>query len=417
MPMKPLKVATLSYHTCPLASFEGKETGGMNVYVYELCRALGKLGVTVDIFTRSQDKKQPHVVNIDRGVRLFHIPAGPEKPFPKEKLRLHLPEFTKNISRIITEQKLDYDLYDAHYYLSGLAALQLNKLRLANKPIITTFHTLALMKNMVARSKSEKDSSYRINAEKLLVKKANKIIEPSQNEKQYLEYLYDCPAEKIEVVIPGINTQLFKPMSALEAKKVTAIPAQKKVILFVGRIEPLKGIDVLLYAVKILLKRNPNFKICLAIVGGDISQKSNKWSGELRKLEGLRRLLHMESIVKFLGQQPQEKLPFFYNSADVLVMPSHYESFGMTALEAMACGIPVIANNVSGVSGLIDRKEELLVSSANNPLLLAKQIEGLITNKTKHEYLGRSLSTKVHEFTWKKSAEHIKEIYKEVLTN
>ncbi len=414
--MKPLRIAMISYHTCPLASFEGKETGGMNVYVYELSRAIGKLGIKVDIFTRSQDKKQPHVVNIDSGVRLFHVPAGPEKPFPKVKLRLYLSDFAKNVSGIMTSQKLDYGLYDAHYYLSGLTALEINRIRNERKPIIMTFHTLALMKNMVARSIQERDGNFRINAEMLLIRKSQKIIEPSRNEKQYLEYLYDCPADKIEVVTPGINTGLFKPMPVSEARRITEISSQKKVILFVGRIEPLKGIDVLLYAVKILLKRNPDLKICLGIVGGDISQKQASWSNELRKLERLRKILHLESIVKFLGQQPQEKLGLFYNSADVLVMPSHYESFGMTALEAMACGIPVIATNVSGISGLMDKKEELLVSSANNPLLLATQMEQLFNDQKKHKLISRILSEKVKLYTWTRSARNISQIYSKVLT-
>ena len=387
----------------------------MNVYVYELAKALGKLGITVDIFTRSQSSKQPHVVTVDGFVRLFHVPAGPERPFPKTKLRRYLQQFAKNISRIMSEQKLDYALFDAHYYLSGLTALELNKIRRERKPVITTFHTLAFMKNLVARSESEKDGYFRINSEKLLTHESKKIIVPSQNEKFYLEYLDDCPQNKIAVVSPGINADLFKPIPTKDARKATGIPADKKVILFVGRIEPLKGIDVLIYTVKILLKRNRNLKICLVIVGGDILQKRSLWSKELKKLERLKKQLHLESVVHFVGQQPQEKLFYFYNSANVLVMPSHYESFGMTALEAMACGVPVVATNVSGVTGLMDKKEEMLVSSANNPLLLAQQLENLLNNPGQYQKIKLNLPSEVKKYTWSRTAAEILKIYQQVI--
>lgn len=413
--MRLTRIAMFSYHTCPLASFEGKETGGMNVYVLELSRKLGELGLEVDVFTRSQDVSQPKVVHVTPNVRVIHVLAGPEQPYPKKKLRQFIPEFTKHIVDVIEAQELQYDLYHAHYYLSGLSTLSLNTKRNEHKPIIMTFHTLALMKNLVARTEQEKDGKFRIDAEFLLTKKAQRVIVPSQNDKNYLEYLYRCPPKKIAVVTPGIDTTIFKPVPTEEARKEIGADPNHKIVLFVGRIEPLKGIDILLYATKILLERNPRFKICLWIVGGDVSQGRNLWSNELKKLETLRRVLRIETIVKFVGQEPQQRLPYYYSAADILVMPSHYESFGMAALEAMACGTPVIATNVSGVTDLIDRQEGALISSANNPLLLASQIERLLTDRERHRRLSRRLLAQVHQFTWDRTAKEVRLVYQRVI--
>ncbi len=401
----------LSYHTCPLASFEGKETGGMNVFVLELAKALGKLDISVDLFTRSQDTKQPHLVMIRQNVRLFHVPAGPERPFPKNKLRQFIPEFSKNVATIIKNQPFSYDIFHAHYYLSGLAALPIHKSLGHSLPLVTTFHTLALMKNLVARSEEEKEDVFRVASERQLIKESKILSVPSDSDRTYLNYLYDCPPEKISVIPPGVDTTLFHPIPKNKAKKVIGADSNHKIILFVGRIEPLKGIDTLIYALKILRKRLPQKKVCLWIVGGDVSQKRNFWSQELKRLEALRHDLSISTVVIFKGQQPQCKLPYYYNASDVVVMPSHYESFGMAALEAMACGIPVIATNVSGISTLINQSQQGVVSSANNPILLSRQIEKLLTAPKTYETLCKKEESEVKNFTWENTAQKTLEIY------
>src|SRR5664279_2358563 len=282
------RIALISYHTCPLASEEGKETGGMNVYVLELGKRLAQRGLLVDAFTRSQDSSQK-IVTVVPGFRVVHLTAGPEATLPKKQLYRFIPEFVEKFLSFTRENNLHYEVLDCHYYLSGLIGLEIQKRQ--KQPIIMTFHTLALMKNLVARDELEQESRERIDAEMTLVQQAQVIVAPSRNEKQYLQYLYDADPAKIHIIHPGVDQSLFRPLPQAQAKAFVDADPDQPVILFVGRIEPLKGIDGLLYAMKILTSRNPDLKVCLWIVGGDISQPINRWSKELQKLEALRQVL------------------------------------------------------------------------------------------------------------------------------
>ena len=412
--MKPNRIAMISYHTCPLASLEGKETGGMNVYVLELSKKLGELGIVVDIFTRSQSDKHNHVVQISPNVRLFHIPAGPEKALPKKLLLDHIEIFYKNVKKIINEEELQYDLVHAHYYMSGIVGLKFQKDY--EVPLVTTFHTLALMKNLVARGPIEWQERERIDSEIILAKKSEKIIALSESDKNYISYLYNGDKKKIEVVSPGVDTALFRPIKKTPARNFIHATPEDKIILFVGRIEPLKGVDSLLYAFKILMSKNKkiNHKICLWIVGGDTSQKMHLWSKELQKLENLRRVLGIKTAVKFVGQRPQSELPYYYSAADVVVMPSHYETFGIVALEAMACGTAVISTHVTGLTSTLENQRGLHVVPANSPIHLARQIETIITNGKKHSDMAIRLVNQVRDFTWQRVAEKTLLIYRQL---
>lgn len=412
--MKSLSIAMVSYHTCPLASQEGKETGGMNVYVLELSKKLGELGVAVDMFTRSQDTKQPHLIDIRHNVRLFHIPAGPETIIPKKQLSRWIPQFSHRVAEELRKEhrKEHYDILHAHYYLSGLAALKINAFVSRPLPLVMTFHTLALMKNLVARDQSERESKTRIGAERRLIRYAQAIIAGSETDKQYLEYLYGAPKQKLSVVVPGVDRSRFKPIDKAGAKRAIGADADHRIILFVGRIEALKGIDVLMYALKILLARNPKLTACLWIVGGDVSQNPTMFSKERERLESLRHELGISTSVKFVGRKRQEELPSYYNAAEVVVMPSHYESFGLAALEAMACGTPVVATNVAGISSLIGPAHGEFITSANNPLYLATQIEQLLTDQHVHANQSQHALTLAKTMTWKTVAEKTLKIYR-----
>lgn len=405
----------ISYHTCPLASEEGKETGGMNVYVYELSSALSKLGYEVDVVTRSQDAHVEKIVQVEKGFRVIHLVAGPEHPQPRKKVIDFVPEFIKSLQAFIKKEHLHYDIIHAHYYLSGLIALGIRTHFDLAVPFVLTFHTLALMKNLVARPSWEEESRARIDAEFALAKKASFIIAPSASDKQYLTYLYEVHTEKIVEIPPGVNLQLFRPMNKEEAKSHLKISTAQKTLLFVGRIEPLKGIDMLLYAVKILKAQHPDMPLTLLIVGGDISQHITKWSSQMHELDALRHILHIENEVQFVGQRPQKELPYFYNAADIVVIPSHYESFGMVVAESMACGTPVITTNVAGVSDLIDERRSTLITSVHNPLLLASQIRQLLTNETMYKKVQRNSIASTKDLSWSVVAKYVAEVYGRVL--
>lgn len=403
----------LSYHTCPLASEEGKETGGMNVYVLSVAKELAKQGHIVDVFTRSQDTKQPKIVSLEKNLRVIHIKAGdevyilPNSSNNKKKLFTYIQEFVINILAFQKDEDITYDIFDCHYYLSGLAGLKLQK-HFPKTPLFMTFHTLALMKSLVAHSGLSDEEHGRIEAEFTLVNEAQVIISPSINESVYLKSLYNAPEEKIRIIAPGVDTSLFHPIEQKTARNIIEAPLDQKLVMFVGRIEPVKGIDVLLYATKILLHNQPNIQLHLWLVGGDVHVKQELWSAELQKLDKLRSLLSLTANVKFIEQQSQHNLPNYYNAADLVVMPSHYESFGLSALEAMACGVPVITTNVTGVSELVDERCQKLITTANNPILLAEQMKAVLTKP--HKNITETTNT-IQELDWKYVAEKLSKLY------
>lgn len=385
----------------------------MNVYVLELAKQLAQLGHYVDVFTRSQDTENPPIVQVSDKFRVMHIPAGPQHGVPKKTLLQHIPEFVENVSIFCKTEKIEYDVMHCHYYMSGMAGVDLQKFFAAQGrtvPMFSTFHTLALMKNLVARG-DELEDNIRIDIELELVKHSDMIIAPSRSDARYLVYLYDADPKRITVIPPGVDTSVFRPISKAKARAVVGASKNEKIVMFVGRIEPLKGIDMLMYAMKIVSKDDPKLPLKLYIVGGDISQDVSLWSTELQKLEKLCKMLRIPNLVKFVGQQPQHDLVYYYNAADIVVMPSHYESFGMAALEAMSCGVPVITTNVAGISGLIDNRTKSLITSVHNPLLLASQIRQVLNTPQTHSEISAELKKKVDTLEWKKVAEYVVNAY------
>ncbi len=320
-------VAMISYHTCPLAVLGGKDTGGMNVYVRELTRHLGKLGVHVDVFTRSQDEHVPHVLhNLGYGNRVVHIPAGPEIPLPKKQLAGYIPDFARCIEKFAEEKGIHYDLIHSHYWMSGIAAQTLKSAW--NVPIIEMFHTLGHMKNRIARSPSEMEGSYRIDGEYEVMKSADRIIAATPAEQSQLEFLYQAPSRKITIIPPGVDTSHFYPIPPDEAKTVIEIPTTDRILLFVGRIEPLKGMETLIQSIAILRERGllADHPHDLAIIGGDPDITQAHMNAEMARLQALCHRLHLDDLVIFLGKRDQDMLPYYYSAAEVLIMPSHYKS-------------------------------------------------------------------------------------------
>ncbi len=296
-----MKIAMLSYHTCPLATLGGKDTGGMNVYVRDLTRTLGSLGVHVDVFTRSQDEHVPHVLHdLGYGNRVVHIKAGDEVPLPKEELLSHIPEFTAGIEEFTSIKSLQYDLIHSHYWMSGLAALELK--RQWNLPVMQMFHTLGLMRQRVARPDEEVDGDYRLEGEKRLLREADCIIAATVAEKAQIQWLYQADVEKIGIIPPGVDLSRFYPIPEDEAKEVIGIPPCDQVVLYVGRIEPLKGIDTLIEAIA-HMRGNGGFdeqSFCLAIIGGDPDSTREERTVEMKRLQELFQLHGLDDLVTFL---------------------------------------------------------------------------------------------------------------------
>ncbi|MGB0386809.1 MAG: glycosyltransferase [Ardenticatenaceae bacterium] len=401
------RIAMVSMHTCPLAPLGSSSAGGMNVYVRELSRELGRRGWAVDIFTHAQSLERPLVIQVARNVRVVHVQAGPIKHIGKNELYQYVPEFAHNVKKMTSEAGIWYDAIYSHYWLSGLVGEELRKAWGA--PMIQMFHTLGRMKNRVAQRREDRELDARITSEKHIMEMADRLIGANPIDRQHMLDLYDADPCKIEIVPCGVDLSLFRPIRQEEARDELEIPADKKLILFVGRIDPVKGLDTLLRAIALLVEQQPALRqrLMLGIVGGNAEDDLEDMNAEMRRLRTLRDQLALRDVVTFLGGQAQETLPYFYAAADVVAVPSDYESFGMVALEAMACGTPVIASKVGGLTYTIRNGKNGLLIPPRRPDILANKILELLQNPSLRTRIGQEAIKRAERFGWRSIAGQI----------
>ena len=410
-----LRVAMLSYHTCPLAILGGKDTGGMNVYVRDLTRELGRLGIHVDVFTRSQDEHVPHVLHdLGYGNRVVHVPAGPEVPLAKRELADHIPQFVDGIKTFAAEKGIHYDIIHSHYWMSGLAAESLSD-AWGGTPIVHMFHTLGEMKNRIAQSNEERESPERIAGEKRVLARVDRVVTATLAERTQLRFLYKADDRKLITIPPGVDTSHFYPIPPDEAKLAIGIKPDVRMILFVGRIEPLKGLDTLIRAMSCLKLNHADHPVHLAIIGGEPGVSPEQRTSEMERLQKLCDELALDQTVIFLGKRGQDTLPYYYSAAEVLVMPSHYESFGMVALEAMACGTPVIASEVGGLGFLVQNGETGYTIPNGDPGALYDKLSILLDDANLREAMGKRATEYAQSYTWDKIAAQIVGVYQALL--
>ncbi len=403
------RIAMLSVHTCPLATLGGKETGGMNVYVRDLSREFSRRGIHVDVYTRSQNPELPRVSpRLGHRGRVIHLPAGPEAPYDKHKVFDHLPEFTQGVVRFAEGEDVRYDVLYSHYWLSGWVARSLRGRW--GTPIVQMFHTLGHMKNRVAQRPEERETGRRIEVETEIVDLADRLVAATPAEKAQLIWLYGANPCKIGIISPGVNLRRFHPIDKSTAKLAIGAQEQRRMILFVGRIEPLKGIDTLLRAMALVAQRHPEWLsgLCVAIIGG------RDKSAELDRLQTLRTELGIGELVTFLGAKDQDTLQYYYSAAEMVVMPSHYESFGMVALEAMACGTPVIASEVGGLAFVVRDGVTGFHVPQRDPEALAAKIELLLSDELLRVRLGRRAACWAESYSWSNIADQLLELFHQV---
>lgn len=408
------RVAMLSVHTCPLAMLGGKKTGGMNVYVRELSRSLGQCGVQVDVFTRSQDDCQPRVCHdLGERARVIHVPAGPEKPIPVVSIKDYLDEFVQGVLAFAMKQGATYDLIHSHYWLSGLVAEELRAAWSSEIPIVHMFHTLGHMKNRIALDEDQRASAERIEGEARVLDVADRIVVSTPAEEAQLNWLYGANMDKVVTIPPGVDLERFHPIPKEEAKRRVGIPPANRNIIFAGRIEPLKGIDTLLRAIALIQKRRPEVieNVCVAIIGGD--PWSDDPDDEMARLQSLREELGIRDIVTFLGSKDQEILPYYYAAAEMVVMPSHYESFGLVALEAMATGTPVIASEVGGLAFLVQDNHTGYHVPSRDPEALADRIYLLLSDEACRQALGHNAQAYAQRYAWPRITARMLDLYAE----
>ncbi len=402
----------LSYHTCPLATLGGKDTGGMNVYVRDLTRQLGQMGIHVDIFTRSQDEHVPHVLHdLGYGNRVVHIPAGPEVPLAKQELSSYIPEFVIEVQKFSENKGIKYDLIHSHYWMSGLAAIELRSIW--KVPVVHMFHTLGLMKQRVARDPVEAEGDYRIKGEQEVIRSADKIIAATPAELAQLQWLYHADVSKVTVIPPGVDISHFYPIPDDEAKEFIGVLPCQQVLLFVGRIEPLKGIDILIEA--LALMQNAGVVVCLTVIGGDSNADQDAGSDEMARLQLVREQYGLKDLVAFIGRRDQDTLPYYYSAAEAVVVPSHYESFGMVALEAMACGTPVVASQVGGLAYLVQDGITGFTVPVDEPEALAERLTRLINDTSLKQEMGKNAAQLAAGYRWEMIAQRLLSLYEDVI--
>jgi D-inositol-3-phosphate glycosyltransferase len=410
------RIALLSMHTSPLAALGGKETGGMNVYVRELARKLGERGWQVDIYTRLRDPGAP-VIYDEPGpaCRTIHIPAGPLGAIDRRTLFQYLPEFVQGILNFSADEGLEYDLIHSHYWLSGWAARELKKVW--DLPIVHMFHTLGRMKDSVAKSAKEREATNRGMVEQEIMQFADRIVAATPLDRQQMLDYYDVDEGKIVVVPCGVNLERFHPIPRETAREKLGLANGRRLILFVGRMDPVKGLDVLLEAMCELSRRLERFRaknLSLAIIGGDKENQLEALMDDAKCLQNIVRDFQLDDLIMFIGSLSQETLPYYYSASEVCVMPSLYESFGMVALEAMACGTPVIASRVGGLTYTIRDAETGFLVPEKDPKALAEKLELLLTDECLRRRLGHRATQVVREYSWDVVTEAIEDVYAEL---
>ncbi len=412
-----MRIAMLSVHSSPLARLGGKEAGGMNVYIRELSRELGRRGLAIDIFTRAQDATTPTIVALDRGVRVINLRAGPAAPYDKNLLLDYLPEFINRVRCFAESEDLHYDILHSHYWISGQVARALRQAWGA--PIVHMFHTLGAMKNEVARSDDERETGDRIAIERDLLQTVDAVTAATPLDRAQMVWHYGADAARIRVIPAGVDLQRFQPRDRDAARAALGLPAAPhRLVVLVGRIEPLKGIDALIEASAQILAARPALRgqYTALVVGGEPEDAPERWNAEQRRLGALRDALGLGDAVRFAGARTHEQLPLFYAAADIVTMPSHYESFGMAALEGLASGRPVVATDAGGPAFIIEDGVSGLLTPPAAPDRLASQLGRILDDDALAAQLAAGARQRARRFGWATIGCEIVQVYREVLT-
>ncbi|HEY7358969.1 MAG TPA: glycosyltransferase [Ktedonobacterales bacterium] len=391
------RVAMLSLHTSPLAPLgKSAEAGGMNVYVRELARELGKHGLIVDIFTRWTDPTTPRILPLGERVRVVHIKAGPIARLSKNDLFQHVPEFVRRVQQFAECEQHGYNLIHSHYWLSGVAGMQLAEDW--DIPHMTMFHTLARLKQQ-ARPE-EVETPLRIEYEGRIISSVDRIAVATPDERDQLARIYGVSRQRMTIVPCGVDLRHFHPLDRQQARASLGLNG-KPTLLFVGRPDPLKGGDMLIQAASLLQQ-----PATVVMVGGNL-----EGDPELDRLRVVAREQGMEEEVRFVGAVPQEDLPHFYSAADLMVVPSYYESFGLVAVESLACGTPVIASKVGGLQYIVQDGENGFLIPWRCAGLFAEKIDAVLSDDTLLEELRASARPSVTRYSWRMVAAQIRQVY------
>ena len=392
----PQRVAMVSLHTSPLATPGVGDAGGLNVYVAEVARRLGERGLAVDVFTRSDGTEPAEVVEVSENLRVVHVAAGPAAPVAKEELPELVPVFTEAMEAVAS----GYDLVHSHYWLSGMVGLALRRSR--GLPLVHTMHTMARVKNAALSPGQRAEPDLRGSGEAAIVAAAEALTANTSDEAAELTRHYHARPDQLVVVPPGVDLHTFHPCDQPKSRAQLGVAQDARVILFVGRIQPLKAPDVLIRALAELVVREPERRRTLRlIVIGSPSGPDAAWSAGLAPLA---RDLGVLDLVEFRPHSERSELFRWYCVSDVVGVPSHNESFGLVALEAQACGRPVVATDVGGLRHAVHDGHTGRLVAGHDPADWADALAVILDEPRERARLGANAAGHASRFSWSNTA-------------
>ncbi|WP_300404159.1 D-inositol-3-phosphate glycosyltransferase [uncultured Nocardioides sp.] len=398
----------ISLHTSPLDQPGTGDAGGMNVYVIELARRLARQGIEVDVFTRATSSALPPVVEAADGVLVRHVHAGPYEGLAKDALPGQLCVFAREVLRTEAAQpRGHYDAVHSHYWLSGqVGALARDRWGV---PLVHTMHTMARVKNESLAEGDTPEPEARVIGEQQVVEAADVLVANTDIEAKQLINLYDADPGRVEVVHPGVDLDVFRPGSQTAARAALGLPADAQVVLFAGRIQPLKAPDVLLRAIAVLLERQPALRsrLVVPVVGGP----SGSGLEHPESLAELAVTLGLDDVVRFVPPVAQSQLAQWYAAATLVAVPSYNESFGLVAAEAGACGTPVVAAAVGGLPTVVRHERSGLLVDTHDDTDWARALGRVLTEPGLHDRLAAGAAAQAREFSWDATAGAMLETY------
>jgi len=412
------RLAVLSLHTSPLAQPGTGDGGGMNVYVRELASALARSGVSCDVFTRAWTGDVPAVVDVEPGLRVHHVPAGPLAPMPKEALPAVVDEFADGVLARMTDPSGlplgdddggPFEAIHANYWLSGLAGHRLK--HDLDLPLVCTFHTLDRVKAEAGPEEVEADLVHRrAEAEAAIIRCSDAVLASCTVEADQIADLYPADPDRIAVVAPGVDHAFFAPGHRPQARRAVGLPADGPLLLMVGRIQPLKGADVAVRTLAHLNRQGLGYR--LVVVGGPSGPRGDD---AYKGLLVLADQLGVADRLTMVDPQPHELLSTYYRAADVCLVPSRSESFGLVALEAAACGTPVVASAVGGLTTLVDHGRTGFLVDEPDPAAYAGYARRIVEEPLLAERLSTAAVLRAREYTWRDAAARLREVHDELV--
>lgn len=405
------RIAFISEHASPLAMLGGVDSGGQNVYVAELAKQIMALGYEVDIFTRKDNERLPEIVHWLPGIRIIHVQAGPMETIPKESMLDHMEAFTAYMLAFIKKENITYGLIHANFFMSALVADNLK--RKLNIPYVVTFHALGYVRRIHQRE-MDKFPLERLGIEEKVMRNADRIIAECPQDKEDMISYYAASPDKITIIPCGFNPHEFYPVDKLLARMVLNLETEEKIILQLGRMVPRKGVENVIRSLSCL--KDKDHAVRLIIVGGAYDKPDPFLEPEIARLQRIAEEENVSAKVTFAGRKNRDMLKYFYSAADLFITTPLYEPFGITPLEAMACGVPVIGSNVGGIKySVLDGKTGFLVPP-NDPEQLAAKIDLLLTDVKRITEMKKKALRRVNSlFTWNRVALSVYRVYEEVM--